>query len=182
MKTKFFTGKGDKGNSDLGGGKKVSKSSCNTQLLGSLDELNSWLGVCISSTDDSLVTKSIRDIQESIFLIQAEIASVMAGYEPSKKITEQKTKDLENIIIEIDKDLPEIKKFIIPGGSKESANLDFARTLARRAERKAVMLNKKSEVSSPILSYLNRLSSILFALARYENKKRGFKEEHPSYQ
>lgn len=182
MKTKFFTGKGDKGESDLGGGKKVSKSSCDAELLGNLDELNSWIGVCRSSTDNDFVKKSLRDIQESIFLIQAEIASVMAGFDPTKKITEEKTVDLENIIKEVDDKVSKIEKFIIPGGSVESANLDYGRTIARRTERKAVELSKERDVSSAVLGFLNRLSSTLFALARLENKERGIEEEHPSYQ
>lgn len=181
MKTKFFTGKGDKGKSDLGGGKKVSKSSCDAELLGFLDELNSWMGVCRATTDDDFISNSIRKIQESIFLIQAETASIMAGSEPSKKITDEKTTELENIIKDIDKEVPKIEKFIIPGGAVESANLDYGRTLARKTERKAVELSKQQEVSDPTLKFLNRLSSVLFALARYENQKRGVEEEHPSY-
>ncbi|MEX1014815.1 MAG: cob(I)yrinic acid a,c-diamide adenosyltransferase [Candidatus Paceibacterota bacterium] len=181
MKTKFFTGKGDKGESDLGGGKKVSKSSCNAEFLGCLDELNSWLGVCKTSTDDESVKKHLKNIQESIFLIQAETASIMAGTKPSKIIKEEKTKDLENIILEFDKDIPQIKNFIIPGGCKESANLDFARTLARKTERQSVKLSKETEVSPSVLSYLNRLSSVLFVLSRYENHNRGFQEENPTY-
>lgn len=182
MKTKFFTGKGDKGESDLGGGKKVSKSSCDAELLGFLDELNSWMGVCRTTTDDEFVIDSIRKIQESIFLIQAETASIMADSEPSKRITDEKTTELEDIIKDIDSEVPKIEKFIIPGGSTESANLDYGRTLARKTERKAVELSKEKEVSGPTLKFLNRLSSTLFALARYENKKRDFKESHPSYQ
>lgn len=182
MKTKFFTGKGDDGSSDLGGGKKVSKSSCNAEILGCLDELNSWLGVCKTTTNDNFSKKTLRDIQESIFLIQAETASRMADHEPSKVIKEEKTKELEETIAEIDKDIERIEKFIIPGGSPESARLDYARTLARKTERKAVTLSKETKVSSAVLQYLNRLSSVLFALARYENKQRGEKEEHPSYQ
>ncbi len=96
---------------------------------------------------------------------------------------EKKIRALEVAVEKIDRDIPPLQKFIIPGGSKESAMLDFARTLARRAERKVVTFHKEgAEVSDELLQYINRLSSALFALARYLNHIKGIKEDHPSYQ
>ena len=181
MKTKFFTGEGDKGESNLGGGKKTKKNSDYAELLGTLDELNSWIGIPRAGTKVELVIKSLRKIQGHLFIVQAEIAALGAGVDSEKKITLEKIIELENIIDRVDKEVPPIKSFIISGASRESAELDFARTLARRAERKAVGVADKFHLPPELLRFLNRLSSALFALARYENYKRGIKEEGPDY-
>ncbi|MDI6821160.1 MAG: ATP:cob(I)alamin adenosyltransferase, partial [Patescibacteria group bacterium] len=97
------------------------------------------------------------------------------------KVTENKTKALENLIGVIDKITPPLKKFIIPGGSELSARLDVARVFARDLERDAVRFSKSLSISKELLQFFNRLSSALFALARYTNFKLGITEEHPTY-
>lgn len=166
--TIFFTGRGDKGKSVMGT-KKIAKGDPVFELLGTLDELNSWLGYC--------QYKPLRDIQEDLFIAQAEIGLKAMGQKSKIQITNIKTKKLEKEIIKIDKIIPPIKKFIIPGGSELSAKLDYARALARRAERAAV----RAKASPELLQYLNRLSSILFAHARLVNFKLKKKEQNPSY-
>ena len=166
--TIYYTGRGDKGKSDMGA-KKIAKDHPIFEVLGALDELSSWLGMC--------QYKKLAQIQEDLFIAQAEIGLTAMGKKSKIMITKEKTDRLEREIIEIDKKVPPIKKFIIPGGSELSAKLDYARALARRAERTAV----SAKVSPELLQYLNRLSSILFAFARLVNYEKKVREKHPSY-
>jgi len=191
MRTQFFTGAGDKGESALGG-EKLSKSDLLFYVLGSLDELNSWLGLCrveaaLNAAGSIDVSKEIKNIQETLFIIQAELyalesLSAHAGCEETgKKIISRKVGHLEDLIKNIDEILPKIDKFIIAGGSELSARLDVARALSRRAERLTVSLSKNKKLSPDIIRYLNRLSSALFALARYINYNLNIKEDNPAY-
>ncbi len=167
--TIYYTGRGDKGKSEMGA-KKIAKDDPIFEALGSLDELNSWLGLCQD--------KRLKPIQEDLFIAQAEIGLAAMGRKSKIKITKLKTERLEKEIAKIDKVVPPIKKFIIPGGSELSTKLDFARALARRAERDAVRM----KASPDLLQYLNRLSSLLFALARLANFRLKLKEKNPKYQ
>ena len=192
MKTKFFTGEGDSGESSVGD-KKISKSSALAEFLGSLDELNSWIGLCRVKAEEKKLyndtSKTLREIQESLFILQAEVAGIGFQYEKHPQLQEEKIKELEKVIEAIDLVLPKLEKFIIVGGVELSAHLDVARTIARRTERFAKRYSDesfdstqdKSELPKPLLQYLNRLSSVLFALARHVNFQAGIKEEHPKY-
>jgi|SRR3989344_657092 len=180
--TIFYTGQGDKGKSAMGA-RKIAKDDPLMDALGALDELNSWLGYCRASVKRKAISYKLKAIQEDLFVAQAEIAMIAMQKKSKIQITNVKTKALEKEILKIDKQVPQIKKFIIPGGSELSAKLDFARTLVRRAERAVVKANAANEaISSPeLLQYLNRLSSYLFALARLVNFRLNIKEESPSY-
>ncbi len=181
MKTKFYTGKGDKGESDLGE-KKVSKSSEYAEAIGALDEVNSWLGVCRSNVENEFVSRALKGIQESLFIAQAEVGALGAGHTPRKTMPQEKVKILEKTMKEIDRELPLLEHFVIPGEDKESSLLDYARALARHAERKVVNFHENEvRVSDELLAFINRLSSALFALARYVNHVKGIEESHPSY-
>ncbi|MDO8729132.1 MAG: cob(I)yrinic acid a,c-diamide adenosyltransferase [bacterium] len=183
--SKLYTGKGDGGTTKFFGcdQKRVSKSSLVAEALGNLDELNSFLGIVkvhkkASSLKilNSSFSKILEEIQENIFIICAQVAGA------KKNITTKKINRLEEIIARCEKELPPITTFTIAGGTEMSALLDFARTLARCAERRVVAVNDELGIISPeILKYLNRLSSILFALARLTNLKSGIKETSPSY-
>ena len=170
----LYTGKGDTGETSLfGSSARIPKNSSRIEALGSLDELNSWLGVCRSKAKLGAETKQeLEIVQQNLFIIQAELAGV------PKSIEENKVKKLGERVEEIEKLLPAIHTFFLPGGDELSAHLDYARTLARRAER-AVISEKLDQFS---LAYLNRLSSLLYALARLENHKSGIKEEKPTYE
>ena len=180
----LYTKKGDDGKTSIYGcDQKISKSSAITEALGSLDETNSFLGVCKVKTKNveyRILNMKIYDlihkIQNNLFTIQAQVAGA------DKKIVEDDVLWLEKIILEIDKELPEIKTFLISGINDISANFDFARTLARRAERRVVVVSEENitKIDSNTLSYMNRLSSILYALARYFAVKSG-SEEAPTY-
>ena len=156
----IYTKIGDKGKTFLFNGKKVSKNSFICEALGSLDEVNSWLGIVGGFTE----------IQKDLMTISSILAGAKLNFPLSK------TKDLERKIDRLEKILPKLKGFIIPNG--KNAKLHFARALIRRAERAVVSLhNSKFLVHSSILIYLNRLSDYVFTLARYSNFKEGRKEE-----
>lgn len=183
-KTKFFTGKGDGGVSKMGKCK-ITKDDALFQLLGGLDELNSWIGFCRAGVAETLKLKTLagwlKEVQHTLFIIQAEVAALGSGFKPKFKITEAKTLWLEKIIREIDKKLPPLTKFIIPGASETSSRIDVARVLARKTERAAKTLSASVKLSADLSRYLNRLSSFLFALARWTNYVLKIKEENPSY-
>lgn len=176
----LFTGKGDTGTTTAFGcdQQRISKSSELPEALGALDELNAYLGfVKMHSVENSRIASAIRDVQETLFIIQAEIAGA------DKRVGEGEVKEIERAVNEIEKEIPPIKGFSIAGGTELSALLDVARTLARRAERRvtAVKELKLRELAPEMLAYLNRLSSLLFALARLANHEAGVAEETPRY-
>ncbi len=183
----LYTRKGDGGTTKtFGCDQRVSKSSSIAEALGSLDEINSFLGLIkIKSGDISfvlpkdkiLVSETVNRIQQDLFIIQAELAGA------DKTIAEEKVKMLEDIIDGIEKTLPPIKTFFVSGGVELAALSDVARTIARRAERRVVGVvdEGKVKVGKDTLAYLNRLSSILYAFARIFNHQDGIKEEAPKY-
>ncbi len=183
----LFTGKGDDGTTktfDCPAGQRVSKDSSRIEALGALDELNSFLGMCKTESqktglkfNDLNFEEIIDKLQQDLFIIQAEVAGA------EKKITEEKVKWLGDVVNSIEKELPPIKTFFVSGGVELSARLDYARTLARRAERRVVTLDKDNSdlVSDYTKAYLNRLSSVLYALTRLSNHIFGIKEESPDY-
>lgn len=174
----LYTRKGDQGDtSAFGCSKRFSKNSAFAEALGSIDELNSFLGLCKVKSTDSEIKIIIEKIQEDLFIIQAALSGA------NKKITKKKIDYLEKIIDEIERKLSPIKSFFIAGGCESSSLFDYARTIARRAERKTVAFSesKKNKIDAEILAYLNRLSSVLYALARFANLKSNIKEKSPSY-
>ena len=183
----LYTRKGDSGTTkffDTKKGERMSKDSCITESLGFLDELNSFLGLCkVQSKDGGSVSGvSIHEIlegaQENLFIVQAEVAG-----DKTKKIGEEKIKAAEGVIDAIEKEIPPITSFTIVGGTELSALLDVARTIARRTERAIIGAcdSGEREVCEEARSYVNRLSSLLFALARLVNHRAGVKEKRPSY-
>jgi cob(I)alamin adenosyltransferase len=182
----LYTGKGDTGNTRIFGcDQRISKSSIIAESLGSLDETNSLLGLCKMharntniAVDGSHFTDILEDAQQKMFIVQAEVAGA------DKHLDAEDIERLEHIIDTIDSELPEIKSFFVSGGSELSATLDYARTVARRAERRVVEVSEegKAKVEKLTLKYLNRLSSLLYAMARYTNFKLGIAEEKPTYE
>lgn len=181
----LFTGKGDNGTTKtFGCDQRISKSSSVAEALGTLDEVNSFLGLVKVECAETKITykeieieKIIHNVQENLFIVQAEVAGA------DKKIGEEKVKEAEDIINGIEKELPPITTFFIAGGTRLASLFDIARTTARRAERRVVQVNEQGSlpVSQFTLAYLNRLSSLLYALARFSNHKVGIKEEAPDY-
>jgi len=187
----LFTGKGDDGTTktfNCPPGKRISKNSAIAEALGSMDEVNSFLGLCkvkSKATGFSFQSKPleniIHEIQENLFIIQAELAGA------DKSLEKLKVEKMEAMINEIEKILPPIKSFFISGGTELASLFDVSRTLARRAERRVVAVQESlkveenREISEHTRAYLNRLSSMLYALARLANHLSGIKEEPPSY-
>lgn len=176
----LYTGKGDGGTTKVFGcdQQRISKSSELPEALGALDELNAFLGFAkMRATEELRIATALRDAQETLFIIQAEVAGA------DKKVKEGSVKNIETIVNDIEKEIPPLKGFSIAGGTELSALLDIARTLSRRVERciVAVADAKLRELSPETLAYINRLSSLLFALARLANHKAGVAEETPRY-
>ncbi len=170
---KVYTGKGDRGETGLYGGKRVPKNSPRIEAYGIVDELNSFVGLAITETADKNVKALLLKIQNQLFTVGSDLAT------PEEKKQESVGTPVEfysNIEKEIDKfeaKLEELKNFILPGGSKSSAHLHVCRTVARRAERAVVSLKNSVEIGNNILIFLNRLSDLFFVLARYENQVSG---------
>jgi cob(I)alamin adenosyltransferase len=182
--TVFYTRKGDKGKSKIGS-RSLPKDNILFQFLGELDELSCWLGLCKADARGNRGLKELvpllGDIQQSLFVAQAEVAAIGSNYKPRIRINADKIEAMEKIIDDVNSKLPPIKKFVIPGGSKLSSRIDLARAVARRVERNAVVFSRKNKLGPELMRYLNRLSSLLFALARLVNYNLKIKEENPSY-
>ena len=166
---------GDKGETSLIG-KRVSKTDLRIHVYGTLDELNSFIGLCRSEAKnfheiDSLLEK----IQEKLFAISTNLATAVG--KSKLQITLDEANDLEKHTIDFEKKLPELKRFIFPVGSKLASLLHVARSICRRAEREVVALMKKEKIDEPILVYLNRLSDLLFVMARFANKKENISDK-----
>lgn len=173
----IYTKLGDKGKTSLYGGKTVSKGSPRVEAYGSLDELNSFLGIILSDLKDKKVRKSILNIQKDLFEIGSSVASTAINKHKNLSIyLKKRVKDFEKEIDSLTKKLPELENFILPGGGKSGSKFHFARTIARRAERRTVTLAEKEKVLGEILIYLNRLSDLLFTYARFINYKEKQKE------
>lgn len=186
----LYTGKGDNGTTtlfhcDQG---RISKSANIIETLGTLDELNAYLGVVkVQSRIDDFILKInkknilytdiLEDLQQKLFIIQAEVAGSTIS------IKKDDLKKIELIIKNISEVLPPITSFTVSGGSLLSAELDYARTLARKAERGIVKVQEEGfkNLSPVTISFMNRLSSVLFAMSRYANYVLSIPETHPKY-
>ena len=170
---KIYTGKGDKGETALYGGKRVSKNSPRIEAYGIVDELNSFVGLAVTETIDKDVKALLIKIQNQLFTVGADLATPEEKKQESDGTPSEFYSSIEKEIDKYDAKLEELKNFILPGGSKSSANLHICRTVARRAERAVVSLKNSVEIGDNILIFLNRLSDLFFVLARFENKVSG---------
>jgi cob(I)alamin adenosyltransferase len=170
MAMKIYTKTGDKGKTSLIGGTKVSKGHLRIEAYGTVDELNSWIGLCCDHTEDGKSRTTLREIQDRLFTIGSTLASDPVK-EPKMKIPDLYEADislLENEIDRMEEKLPVMKNFILPGGHPTISYLHIARCVCRRAERCCVRLETENdEIESIVLKYLNRLSDYLFVLARF---------------
>lgn len=169
-----YTRFGDKGKTSLYGGKTVSKGSLRIDAYGSIDELNSWIGVVAAEVKDTKIKKELFVIQNDLF----EMGASLANPSESKKYDyfSKRVKEFEKQIDELTRKLPQLSNFILPGGKRAGSRLHVARTVCRRAERRVAQLSEKEEVNKEILVYINRLSDLLFTFARYINYKEKKKE------
>jgi cob(I)alamin adenosyltransferase len=168
---KIYTKTGDKGQTGLFGGARVSKADPRVDAYGEVDELNCAIGAARAHCADARADAMLHELQSELFALGAELACT-----PGKNVdvgvallTDLEIERLEHTIDELEQDLPPLKTFILPGGSPEAAALHLARATCRRAERKLVALAASEPVRPEVLRYLNRLSDLLFVAARHAN-------------
>jgi cob(I)alamin adenosyltransferase len=168
---KIYTKFGDKGKTRLYGGEVVDKDHPRIEAYGTLDELNSIIGLAISSVEDSTISQILTQIQNDLFRISAILAT------PDQKTNEKlnqnvSTEDigyLETQIDNLDEQMPVLQNFILPGGTESAAHLHLARTVCRRGERYLIKLFHHDNINPDIIVYINRLSDLLFVMARFMN-------------
>jgi cob(I)alamin adenosyltransferase len=179
MSNRIYTKTGDKGSTSLIGGTKVAKSHLRIEAYGTVDELNSYIGLCRDLLEDENSRKVLLEIQDRLFTIGSSLACDPIK-EPKMRIPDLKASDvllLENEIDLMNDQLPPMKSFILTGGHPVISHLHITRCVCRRAERCCVRLELESlEVDAIILQYLNRLSDYLFILSRYAGKLFGATE------
>lgn len=167
----IYTKFGDKGKTSLYGGKTVSKASIKVETYGTIDELNSFLGVIEADLRIKSLNKKLIQIQKDLFEIGTSLATPSKNVDKSlSDYLQKRIKEFEKEIDHLSKKLPELENFILPGGGKSGSKLHYARTIARRAERRIVALSDSEKINPDILIFINRLSDLLFTYARFVNK------------
>jgi len=170
---KIYTKTGDKGETGLFGGSRISKNSPRIEAYGTVDELNSFIGLAITEVKDESVKSLLNKIQNRLFSVGADLSAPISSGDVKKNIVRIPSdfyEDIEKSIDFFEEKLDKLKNFIIPGGTKSAAFLHICRTIARRAERRVVALNSLEQINGNIVIFLNRLSDLFFVLSRYENK------------
>jgi len=173
--TRVYTRTGDKGETALVGGKRVSKASARVEAYGDIDELNSLLGVARAEIEDAEVDEVLRSIQNELFTVGADLASPRDVAVP--RIEGELVQRLEQIIDRFNHQMPPLEEFILPAGTRGAALLHLARAVCRRAERCIVALAHEEEINEHLLAYVNRLSDLLFVMARWTNRRSGGSEQ-----
>jgi cob(I)alamin adenosyltransferase len=176
---RIYTKTGDTGETGLFGGGRVPKHHARVAAYGVVDELNAVVGVALASVADESIAGLLRDIQPDLFVVGAHLATPAAtrGRRPAlPPLPSGRIAEFEQAIDAADDELPPLDAFVMPGGSPGGAALHHARTVCRRAERAAVALAASEAVEPDVLVYLNRLSDLLFVLARLENQRSGVAE------
>ena len=174
---KIYTKTGDSGDTGLFGGGRVPKDDPRVEAYGDVDDLNATLGMARAVESMPRIDEVLIPVQRDLFSIGALLATPdldkMHNHLVKANIDERRIKDLEHAIDDCDKELEPLKAFVIPGGSRKGAVLHVARTVCRRAERRVVRLQHDVEIPSLVVIYLNRLSDLLFMLARVANVRTG---------
>lgn len=173
--TKVYTRTGDDGTTALGGGQRLPKDAARIEAYGTVDELNSVLGVALCCGLESRVDFMLRRIQNELFHLGSDLCILEADKArmPVPQIEARHVEMLEDEIDFLQKDLEPLTNFVLPGGSPGAAQLHIARTVSRRAERRLVTLSRDEPVGPHTLQYLNRLSDLLFVMSRIENRDKG---------
>jgi cob(I)alamin adenosyltransferase len=171
--TRIYTRAGDKGETSLGDGSRVPKLDCRIGAFGTVDELNSALGVALAEPGlPERLREPLARIQNDLFDVGADL-SVPFGIGDRLRVEQRQIEWLEQLCDELNADLPELKSFVLPGGTPAAARLHVARTTCRRAERDALTANEEHGINELVLGYLNRLSDFLFIAARWANADAG---------
>ncbi len=173
--TKIYTRAGDSGETSLGDGSRVSKLDERIAAYGAVDELNAALGVVVSGECPPSIREVLLRVQNELFDLGADL-SVPTQHEDRLRTTQEQVDRLESDCDRFNGELPELRSFVLPGGSPAAAGLHVARTICRRAEREALVAAGDWPVSSLTIVYLNRLSDLLFILSRVANASTGNEE------
>lgn len=167
---KIYTKTGDRGETALFGGERVPKDALRIEAYGSVDELNCVIGVIRSLKPHKSIDSILGKIQNQLFELGADLATPIAYKSPFiTRIKKSHSTQLEKIIDKLDVQLHPLKSFILPGGSVVASHLHHARTVCRHAERNVVRLSRNEDIGDAVIVYLNRLSDLLFVMARYAN-------------
>jgi cob(I)alamin adenosyltransferase len=179
LNMKIYTKFGDAGETALFSGQKVPKGSPRIEATGAIDELNSALGIAVAYCDDKDIALKIKKLQGMLFTLGADISAAYGAKTPKpiRRIMRIDTEELEREIDSIDTKVSPLTRFILPGGCMLAAWLHFCRSVCRRAERSIVRLSKEERINPEIIPYMNRLSDLLFMLARYANRKKRVQED-----
>jgi cob(I)alamin adenosyltransferase len=178
---KLYTKTGDGGETGLFGGKRVSKDSVRVEAYGAVDELNAAIGVILTHLTDADLRERLITIQSALFDLGSELATpadsaVAASGAKLPRVEPRTIEAMESWIDAFDAEVEPLRNFVLPGGSAGGAALHLARTVCRRAERRVVTLAARDAVREDVLRYLNRLSDLLFVMARVANKRAGVAE------
>lgn len=173
---KLYTRRGDGGETDLFGGQRVPKDALRVEAYGEVDELNACIGASAAESEQADLEPLFLGIQRALFDIGSYLATPDAAHRAKAKVpqlSEQEVTELEATIDRCEAELEPLASFVLPGGTRAAAALHVARTVCRRAERRAVELHAREPLDAPVLRYLNRLSDLLFVLARLDNTRTG---------
>jgi cob(I)alamin adenosyltransferase len=175
---RIYTRTGDAGATGLGGGKRVPKDSLRVETYGTVDELSSQIGVALSIGLCERLAGELPQIQNQLFDLGSDLATPAESQarHPVPTVEPRHIERLEVLIDELNEVVGPLVNFLLPGGSPGAAALHVARTVCRRAERRATALAREESIGPTVLPYLNRLSDALFVMARYENHERGVTE------
>ncbi len=176
--TKIYTRGGDKGATSLGGGQRVPKESQRIESYGTVDELNSVIGVALAAGLSEKLSDALTTIQNELFHLGSDLCFIEADKIKYNipEIEQRHIDKMEALIDEMSADVGPLENFILPGGSLGAAHLHVARTVCRRAEREVLKLAREEAVGEFVVKYLNRLSDALFVMSRYENKQQRIPE------
>ena len=177
-KNTLYTGLGDKGITSLAGGLRVSKTHLRMDACGTVDELNSFIGLLLTEIEDTRIFEILKLIQHTLFAVGSYLATDTdeMNLKPAIHITSEHISQLEQSIDLLYSDLPEMRGFVLPGGCRSAALAHVSRTVCRRAEREIFRLNKEIQIEALVPVYINRLSDLLFVISRHESLKKNSNE------
>lgn len=172
---KIYTKTGDDGTTGLQGGKRISKSNIRISAYGTIDEINASIGLILSSKFDDELEKLLRSIQNDLFVVGSDLSNPDLSSDENR-VTSEMVENIEKNIDRLENKLPPITNFILPGGHEIASLIHLTRTITRRAETQIITLDEIGIVNEECKKYINRLSDLLFVMARFVNKKNGFED------
>ena len=176
--SRMYTRTGDRGETGLFSGERVLKDSLRVEAYGTVDELSCWIGYARSLLESDEIDVILERIQQDLFIVGTELATRQKQSQVQKvQVTQDMVTHLEQEIDRLDAELTPLSTFIVPNGTGPAAALHVGRAMARRAERRTITLAQEEKLNPPLLPYLNRLSSLLFVLARVMDRRAGVEEK-----